>query len=63
MSNEPLKIKKRGEDGNKVITVRIKEEAISALDKQTKCYTKYIKMSIPAPVSLLSGRRKPRFRF
>ena len=33
MSNEPLKIKKRGEDGNKVITVRIKEETLSALDK------------------------------
>ena len=43
MNNEPLKIKKRGEDGNKVITVRIKEETLSALDKQTKCYTKYIK--------------------
>ena len=26
MTNEPLKIKKRGEDGNKVITVRIKED-------------------------------------
>lgn len=25
---EPLKIKKRGEDGNKVITVRIKERLI-----------------------------------
>ena len=33
MSNEPLKTKKRGEDGNKVITVRIKEETLSALDK------------------------------
>lgn len=33
MNNEPLKIKKRGEDGNKVITVRIKEETLSALDK------------------------------
>ena len=33
MSNETLKIKRRGEDGNKVITVRIKEETLSALDK------------------------------
>lgn len=33
MSNEPLKIKKRGDDGNKVITVRIKEETVSALDR------------------------------
>ena len=33
MNNEPLKIKKRGEDGNKVITVRIKEETLFALDK------------------------------
>ena len=33
MSNEPLKIKKRGDDGNKVITVRMKEETVSALDR------------------------------
>lgn len=33
MSNEPLKIKKRGDNGNKVITVRIKEETVSALDR------------------------------
>ena len=33
MKNEPLKIKKRGEDGNKVITVRIKEDILTALDK------------------------------
>ena len=33
MNNEPLKIKKRGEDGNKVITVRIKEDTLFALDK------------------------------
>ncbi len=29
---EPLRLKKRGEDGSKVITVRIKEETLSALD-------------------------------
>lgn len=33
MKNEPLKIKKRGEDGSKVITVRIREETLAALDK------------------------------
>ena len=33
MKNEPLVIKKRGEDGNKVISVRIKEETLSALDR------------------------------
>ena len=33
MSNVPLKIKKRGEDGNRVITVRIKEETLTELDR------------------------------
>ena len=33
MKNEPLKIKRRGEDGNKVITVRIREDTLGALDK------------------------------
>lgn len=33
MSNEPLKIKKRGEDGNRIISVRIREEILSQLDK------------------------------
>ena len=33
MSNVPLKIKKRGEDGNRVITVRIKEETLNELDR------------------------------
>ncbi len=32
MNNEPLKIKKRGEDGNRIITVRIKEETLAELD-------------------------------
>lgn len=31
--NEPLIIKKRGEDGNKVISVRIREETLCTLDK------------------------------
>ena len=33
MKNEPLIIKKRGEDGNKIISVRIKEETLTALDR------------------------------
>lgn len=33
MKNEPLIIKKRGEDGSRVITVRIREEILSGLDK------------------------------
>ena len=33
MKQEPLKIKKRGEDGNKIISVRIKEDLLAALDR------------------------------
>ena len=33
MKNEPLIIKKRGEDGSKVITVRIKEDTLTELDR------------------------------
>lgn len=33
MGETPLVIKKRGEDGSRVITVRIKEETLAALDK------------------------------
>ncbi len=33
MKSEPLKIKRRGEDGNRVITVRIREDTLDALDK------------------------------
>ena len=33
MNNEPLKIKKRGEDGNRIITVRIKEDTLAELDR------------------------------
>ena len=32
MSNEPLKIKKRGEDGHKIISVRIKMELLEKVD-------------------------------
>lgn len=32
MKAEPLKIKKRGEDGNRVITVRILETTLQKLD-------------------------------
>lgn len=31
-----LKIKRRGEDGNRLITVRIKEETLSELDRIAK---------------------------
>lgn len=33
MNNEPLKLKKRGEDGSRIITVRIREETLAALDR------------------------------
>lgn len=33
MKDEPLKIKRRGEDGSRVITVRIKEDILAALDR------------------------------
>lgn len=33
MKNEALIIKKRGEDGSRVITVRIKEDTLAALDR------------------------------
>ena len=36
MGNETLKIKKRGEDGNKVISVRIKEDVLYELDRISK---------------------------
>ena len=33
MEIKPLKIKRRGDDGNKIITVRIKEDTLASLDK------------------------------
>lgn len=33
MNNEPLVIKRRGEDGSRVISIRIREDTLSALDK------------------------------
>ena len=33
MKNEPLVIKKRGEDGSRIITVRIKEDTLAELDR------------------------------
>ena len=33
MENEPLKIKKRGDDGNRIISVRIKETTLAELDR------------------------------
>ncbi len=32
MSNEPLKIKKKYDDGNRVISIRIREELLAELD-------------------------------
>ena len=32
LQKEPLKIKRRGEDGNRLITVRIKEDILAELD-------------------------------
>lgn len=33
MNTDPLVIKRRGEDGNRIITVRIREETLAKLDK------------------------------
>lgn len=33
MKNEPLVIKRRGEDGSRIITVRIKEDTLTELDR------------------------------
>lgn len=33
MNSEPLIIKKRGEDGNRIITVRIREDTLEELDR------------------------------
>ena len=33
MDTEPLKIKRRGEDGSRIITVRIREDTLSELDR------------------------------
>lgn len=33
MANEPLKIKRKGEDGHRVITIRIREDTLEPIDK------------------------------
>ena len=33
MNNEPLIIKKRGEDGNRIISVRIREDTLAEIDR------------------------------
>lgn len=33
MKNDPLIIKKRGDDGNRIITVRIREDTLVELDR------------------------------
>ena len=40
MKNEPLIIKKRGEDGSMVITVRLKEDILASLE-QLAAYSNY----------------------
>ena len=34
MKNDPLIIKKRGDDGNRIITVRIREDTLAELDRR-----------------------------
>ncbi|MBO4692972.1 MAG: CopG family transcriptional regulator [Clostridia bacterium] len=36
MKNEPLKIKRRGDDGNTIISVRIKDDILADLNKIAK---------------------------
>lgn len=33
MENEPLILKKRGDDGNRVISIRIREDTLSEIDR------------------------------
>ena len=33
MANEPLKIKRKGEDGHHIITIRIREDTLESIDK------------------------------
>lgn len=33
MEKEPLKLKRRGEDGNRIISVRIREDTLAELDR------------------------------
>ena len=33
MANEPFKIKLKGEDGHRVITIRIREDTLESIDK------------------------------
>ena len=33
MKNEPLRIKRKAEDGSRIISVRIKDETLNAIDK------------------------------
>lgn len=36
MNKEPLKIRKRGEDGNRIISVRIQVDTLNELDRISK---------------------------
>lgn len=33
MANEPLKIKRKGEDGHRAITIRIRKDTLESIDK------------------------------
>ena len=33
MANEPVKIKRKGEDGHRIITIRIREDTLESIDK------------------------------
>ena len=33
MASEPVKLKRKGEDGHRVITIRIREDTLEAIDK------------------------------
>ena len=38
MKNEPLRIKRKGEDGHKLISVRIREDTLAEIDRiATEC--------------------------
>ena len=56
MKSEPLKIKRCGEDGNKIITVRIRKDTLDALDKiaaETNCSCNELINIIPGSCVLL----------
>ena len=53
MNNNSLKIKKRGEDGNKIISVRIKEDILKHIDKFLANREMYMKRNLPYKTGVL----------